>query len=39
MLKFVAYEVSPIAAILFLIVLYFQLNKAKQWFLGAEACT
>ena len=39
MLKLMAYEVSPIAAILFLVILYFQLNEARQWFVEAEACT
>jgi hypothetical protein len=37
--KFLAFEASPLASMLFLAVLYFQLNSAKAWFAGAASCT
>jgi nitrogen fixation-related uncharacterized protein len=34
-----AFEISPLASILFLVVLYFQLGSTKAWFSGVYLCT
>lgn len=37
--KYLAFEISPAANIIFLVVLYYQLSSAKYWFASAYSCT